>query len=503
MAGALPTGPSAVDLQGSPIYTRVARLTNSQWEHAVTDILRFSAPAGLSGDFAPAIAGTTDFTNNERLLFVDVRNAADFETAAEKAAALATGSSDALAAVYSGTDATGFVQTFGRRAFRRPLTADEQTRYELVFARGEELYGAGFASGAALVIRAMLQSPHFLYRTELGPAGDALNGYEIASKLSFWLLDTTPSDELLDSAAAGQLDGDEGVEATARQMLETRAATEVMREFHGQLYHLDRYASVSKPGVADYAEETNAELAEASYRFFDRVFEEQLGLRDVFTSTTGFVGPRSASLYAAEPVTTGLEARDLGRSRGGYFLQVPFLLLTGNGEESNPIRRGVAVSHDVLCVNLPPFDELPSTPPPTPDQTTRERVTALTAECGECHSVYIDPLGFAFESFDGMGRERTTDNGKPVDTTGSYPFGDGSAEYQGAQELMGILAESTQAHTCYAKKISSYGMQRDIVESDRPLLEALAGVSQEDSLVAMVIALVRDSAFRSRPEVTP
>jgi hypothetical protein len=504
-AGPTPTGLSSVSLQGAPIYTRAQRLTNSQWEHAVTDILRFGAPANLSADFALPVVGVTDFTNNELVLSVDLRNIGDFETAAEKAAALATDSSDALAALYAGTDAAGLVQALGRRAFRRPLTAAEQTRYEGVFALGEQLYGQGFAHGAALVIRALLQSPHFLYRTELGPSGEPLNGYEIASKLTFWLLDTTPSDAWLDAAAAGELDTDAGIEAAARQMLETRAATQVMRDFHGQLYHLGRLANVSKPTGPDYGADTNAELVEASQRFFDRIFEQQLGLREIFTSTHGFVGPGLAPLYGLATAPSAVEERDLGRSRMGYFLEVPFLLVTGTDEESNPIQRGNALSRDVLCMALvPPIVDSNPLPAPVPEQTTRERVTAFTAGCGSgCHSVYIDPLGFAFESFDGMGRERTTDNGKPVDTSASYPFSDGPQSYEDAQELMEILADNTQAHTCYAKKLASYGLQRDIVASDLPLLEGLAGISQGESLSAMVIALVRDPAFRSRTGVTP
>ena len=182
-------GASAIILDGSPIYTRMQRLTNGQWERAVTDVLRFASPANLSQGFSIPVSGdATDFANNEKRLFVDQQAELDFEAGSETAAALATGSPDALARLYAGTDAAGFVRTLGRRAFRRPLTTDEEAKYQGIFALGERLYGAGFANGAALVIRAMLQSPKFLYRSELGPAGAPLDGYEIASKLSFWLL---------------------------------------------------------------------------------------------------------------------------------------------------------------------------------------------------------------------------------------------------------------------------------------------------------------------------
>jgi hypothetical protein len=178
---------------GHPIYTRVQRLTNSQYEHAVTDILGFDAPANLAENFQEPIQGATDFTNNELVLDVGEREVIDYEAASEAAAALATGSDEALEALYAGTDPEGFVQSFGRRAFRRPLTSEEQAKYLEVFEQGETLYGAGFANGAALVIRAMLQSPHFLYRTELGAVGEQLDGYELAAKLSLWLVGSTRS----------------------------------------------------------------------------------------------------------------------------------------------------------------------------------------------------------------------------------------------------------------------------------------------------------------------
>ena len=323
----VPLARSAVDLDGNPFYTRAQRLTNSQWQHAVVDILRLTNAPNLAADFETPVVAFSDFTNNEQALSVTSRLAQSYETATEAAAALATGSDAALSALYAGTDAAGFVGEFGRRAFRRPLTAEEEQKYIAVFAQGETLYGPGFANGAALVIRAMLQAPAFLYRTELGAAGEALDGYEIAAKLSFWLLGTTPSDALLDSAAAGELDSAEGAEEAARGMLEQAAATEVMRDFHGQLLHFARYAQISKVDVPEYTEALNAELEEASYLFFDRVFEENHGVREIWSSSTGYVGPAMAAIYGLPAPASGFEARDLGASRRGFFTQLPFLIV--------------------------------------------------------------------------------------------------------------------------------------------------------------------------------
>jgi hypothetical protein len=504
--GPVPTR-SSVNLEGSPIYTRVQRLTNAEWDNAVADLLRLDAPARLSENFIAPIAGITDFTNNEKLLFVDRQFAIDYEAAAEAAAALATGSPEALATLYAGTDATGFIEAFGRRAFRRPLDAAEIAKFEELFALGEMLYGAGFENGAAVVIRGMLESPHFLYRMERGPAGEPLDGYEIAAKLSFFLLDTTPSDALLDRAGAGELDSAEAAESLARELLEDPRALSVMRDFHGQLHELGFLASISKPGVPGYTEALNAELSDASLSFFDRVFQQGGGLRDILTSTVGFVGSGLAPLYGVEaPASGGLEPMDLGPEREGWFQQAPFSILWSVGEQPHPIRRGLALHTNVLCAALPlPSDETPALPPPSSDGlTNRERIAEFSASCGgECHARFIDPLGFAFEHLDGMGRLRTTDNGKPVDTAGTYPFAEGTQDFANANDLLQILAQSPQAHTCYAKKVTSYALQRDVIENDRPLLEALAVVSNEQSLKELILALVREPAFRVREEGTP
>jgi len=497
---------SSVSLDGSPFYTRAQRLTNAQWEHSVTDILRFDAPANLSQSFLTPAAGVTDFTNNERVLFVDRQFVVDYEAAAEAAAALATGSPEALAAVYDGTNPAEFVQALGRRAFRRPLTATEVAKYEGAFALGEMFYGAGFEHGAAVVIRAMLQSPHFLYRIEFGAAGEPLSGYEVAAKLSLWLLGTTPSDELLDAAEGGELDTVEEVEAVARGMLEDPRALPVMRDFHSQLHELGRIAGIEKAGVPEFTIALNDELAEASTMFFDRVFSAGGGLREILTSTEGFVGTGLASIYGLAVPASGLELRDLGPERQGWFMQAPFLIVESVNDQPDPIRRGLALHTNVLCAALPPpAADPPPLPPPTTDGlTNRERITALTASCGgECHARFIDPLGFAFEAFDGMGRERATDNGKPIDATGSYPFAEGTEAFDSAGELMQVLADSPQAHTCYAKMVTGYGLQRDVVEVDRPLLEALAATSIELSLKETIVRLVRDPAFLVRAEGTP
>ena len=492
-----------MSLEGDPIYTRFMRLTNDQWQRAVQDTLALSAAPDAAQSFEHAVAGTTDFANNEHVLSVTNALWQSYRLASEQAAQLATGSSQALAGIYTGTDATGFIRKLGRRAFRRPLTSQEEQSYAALFSAGQAMSGTGtpFAKGAALVIRGLFQSPYFLYRTELGNDGAPLNGYEIASKLSFCLLGTTPSDALLDVAAAGQLDTAEGVVPAAMQMLEQPSAALTMQQFHRELLHFDRYSTISKIGVAGYTEALNGELEQSSYLFFDRIFQKGLGLRDMLTSTVGYVGPGMARLYGVPAPASGFAERDLGPARAGYFTQLPFLALYAFNEQPDPIHRGLTLNLEFLCADPgKPAVELPPIPPLKPGQTNREMITTLTSGCGQqCHTYYINPLGFAFESFDGMGRVRSMDNGRPIDTAAAYPFAEGVKEFADAPQLMQLMAGSKQAHACYSKKIASYALQRDIVQTDLPTLDALTRVSMGGgSIKQVMLGLVKDPAFRTR-----
>jgi len=506
--GTASTGSSVstmLNLSGSPQYLRFVRLTNSQWANSVQDILKLSSPSGLERDFQSPVAGTTDFANNELVLAVDQRAVSDFQSAAEALAKLVTASSTELSKIYSGTDAAGFIATLGRRAFRRPLSSEESASYLTLFNSGASLTGSAsaFAKGAGLVIRAVLQSPHFIYRTELGDASAPLSSYEIAAKLSLWLRGTTPNDALLDSAAvAGKLDNAEGVAAIAGTMLEEPAAAKVVDGFHAELLHFDRYSNITKLGVDGYNSGLNVEYLEASTRFFDKIFSQGQGLTEILTSSKGFVGPGMAALYGVAPPASGYEERDLGAQRVGYFTQIPFLSLYGLNGEADSIHRGVTINLDLLCAVLgPPAAVLPPVPALMPGQTNRQRISTLTAGCGgACHNQQINPIGFAFEHFDGVGRYQDAENGSlPIDSSGSFEFTEGKQSFQDAGELMRSMAAGTQAHACYSKKLASFAMQRDVVASDQPLLDTMAKASREKGSVKRVILeLVQNDAFRIR-----
>lgn len=495
--------PLPVDMRGMPIYTRFNRLTNEQYENSARALLKLSEPTGVTDGFLHAVTGVTDFANNERVVIVNDTVWRDFQSAAEALAAKVTATDQALQAVVATTDVATFIKTFGRRAFRRELTAEEVTDYTAIHTTGTTFSGSqsAFTKGAALVIAAMFQSPHFLYRSEMADDGKPLSSYEIAAKLSFWLLDTTPSDALLDAAKSGAFDSVDNVAKKATELLEDPAAKTVMRRFHNELFKFDQLDNISKDNVPDYSESLNADFKEASYLFFDRIFGQGLGVKDILTSNVAFASAGMAKLYGATVTGSGMQQITMSPDRIGYYSQVPFLTLWGINADPDSIHRGVRINLDMLCaVPGSPGIELPPVPPIAENQTNRERYTSLTAGCGgACHNTIINPIGFAFENFDGVGRARTTDNGKPVDTTASYPFAEGTKEFKSAPEMLQIIASGKQAHQCYAKRVAGYALQRDLVEADRPLVETLGKVSLEGnaSVKAMMVALVKESAFRT------
>jgi len=495
-------GPRPVSLVGAPLYSRFLRLTNDQWEHSVRDILRLSGPTGVSDGFLHAVSGTTDFDNNERVVFVDNTAASDFQLGAEALADQVTATDAALQSVVATTDVATFIKTLGRRAFRRDLTPAEVTDYQDIHSQGTTAVQgtqSAFTRGARWVISAMLQSPNFLYRIEMGDDGTPLSGYEMAAKLSLWIRDTTPTDALLDSASS--LTTADAAASEAAQLLEDTAAKDVMQKFHSELYKFALYDSIAKTGVAGYTEALNPELKQASVMFFDRIFSSSLGVRDILTSTVGFAGPNMAKLYGLSVSGNAVTQVTMG-DRVGYFSQPPFLALWARNNDPDSIHRGARINLDTLCADPGlPSATLPAIPAAAAGETNRMVITNLTSGCGaECHGQIINPVGFAFENFDGLGRFRDTDNGQPVDTAGEYPFVEGTQAFAGAPELMELMASGVQAHQCWAKKMASYALERDLVEADRPLIETLGAESQGAgaSLKQVMVALVKQDAFRTR-----
>jgi hypothetical protein len=320
--------PLPLVLDGDPKYARVIRLTHEQWENSTRSLLNID-DTQQQQNLAEDASAVYDFSNHEELLLLNANLYRDYQMAAEELAAAIGMDEGALNAIFPQQDARGFIETVGRRAFRRPLTNDELTSLQAIYDEGAGLTENGsspHARGAALVLQALLQSPQYLYRTELGAARSRLSGYELASKLSLLLLSAPPDDDLLDAAERGDLDTDAGLRSIALEMVEQPRAVEVMRHFHGELLHFDNFLNIIKDPeeVPEFSTDLNEELEQAAYMFFDRIFEDSLGVTEILTTTTGFVGPQMAALYELNINGSRMQEVELGSERPGFFTHLPF-----------------------------------------------------------------------------------------------------------------------------------------------------------------------------------
>jgi hypothetical protein len=514
--------------------TRFPKLSNQQWENTVQQLLGLEQRTGFADDFTQEPLDKSYTSEAAAELTIGGDAWARYQTAAERVAELVV-SDDARVERLSPTPtssqslaerAGAFIDSFGRRAYRRPLTDSEKQAYGDLFAEGPTLVGGdALRAGMRLVIEAMLQSPHFLYRVEAAAVAQGLDdrkaflsGYEVATRLSYTLWDSMPSDELLDAAGSGELDSADGVARWAEQMLADARARQTVLAFHEQTFLVASYGTQAKdPALGVDAEALAPALREEARRFFDQVvLEEQGGIAQLLTEPLAFVNEATAPLYGLSDVTGAeLQARELDPSeRVGLLMQLGFLTKNATRNASDPVHRGLLVLRKILCDEPDPPPMAFDLPVVEPGQTTREAYEQATA-CGlSCHGSLINPPGFAFENFDALGRLRTTDNGKPVDTTGSLSIrvGYSSREkqetpaseltFEGPVELVTKLAEEPRVHECYARNWMQFVLGREADPVERGAWELLRGVSAESrSARELLLALDKLDTFRSRVSV--
>ena len=507
-------------MQGLPATSRFPRLSHRQWENTIRDLFYLDAASGKSGLFiGDPVSGGYD--NNSEKLVVSATLWADYQRASEQLAEQVIGDPELMAAIVpavegdSNTIATAFIESFGARVYRRPLSADEVQRHLQVFQAGINIDDDNaFAEGIRVVLQTFLQSPYFLYRVEHSDSvnGDriALSSWEIASKLSYMLWDTMPDQALFAAAASDELSTVSGIETQAARMLTDPRAHEMVAAFHYQTLDVEHYTKISKSAelFPEFDESMREMMIDETMMFVDDiVFEAGGGLRELLTEPYSFVNKTLAPLYGLDPAgfSDELVATDLDPSRrAGILTQLGFLAANASTTENDPIHRGVFLNLNVLCTGLPPPpDVIPPPPPPMEDESLRERIDRHTGKgtCGEgCHGALINPLGFAFENYDPLGRWQTMDAGKPIDATGEFLFLSGLHTFDGGVELAGQIAESKNAHICYIAHLLEYGYARTPQIADNPAIQALSerSLGEDLPITALILELTKSDAFRFR-----
>lgn len=517
-------GTGGAELPALPQASRVPRLSHRQWENTIRDLFHLGATTGKSTLFiGDPISGGYD--NNSEKLVVSATLWTDYQRAAEELAEQVIADPAIVAAIVpavegdSDAKARAFIEQFGRRAYRRPLAAEEVERHLQVFQEGAALGGPDpFLEGVRVVLQAFLQSPHFLYRVERSdvPADDGrirLGGWEVATKLSYMLWDTMPDEALFAAAGSGALDTAAGVAAEAARMLEDPRAHQMVAAFHYQTLQIDHYTKISKSAekFPQFTEPMRDMMVTETMMFVDDVvFEHPVGdLATLLSAPYTFVNATLAPFYGAQGQFTDTFVKtDLDPTqRAGVLTQLGFLASNASSTENDPIHRGVFLNLQVLCSGLPPPpNNVPPPPPPMPGESLRERIDRHTGKgtCGEaCHGYLINPLGFAFEQYDPLGQWQTMDAGKPVDATGTWAFVQGEAAFDGAVALAQIIAGSTEAHQCYVAHLLEYGYARGPQPADAPEIQRLADGSREGtySIKEIILELTTSDAFLLRAPV--
>jgi len=509
-------GDECLELEEVPVPSlRFPRLTHRQWENTVTDLFRLDAAPDLADDFFPDVELGT-FDTDERRLSVTAGLWSDYQRSAETVAASATAAGTMDGWLPAGLPAAGderrdaFIAEFGLRAYRRPLVAADVSRLATVFDAGPTHYPSldPFTAGVRLTLEAMLQSPHFVYRTERSEVVVdglvLLDDYELASKLSYLIWDTMPDDALMAAAADGFLTDPDILGDHAERMFADERAHAKMEHFHEQLFEMERWTDTDH-NVPGWRPELAPMMLEESRLFLESIIFDGGTLRDVLTSNVAFVNEDLAALYGVSGVT-GAEYQEVtldAAERSGLLTRLGFLTKYATLSEPDSIHRGVFINNRLLCRNIQAPPSIPDDLTPT-GTTNRERITSITGPgtCGEsCHHTTINPIGFAFEAYDAIGQLRTEDNGQPIDAAATYVTGiDESITFDGAIDLSEQLATIEAPHNCYSTRLLEFAYGREYADGDSPLVYRAAIGSMNDVLGVreILIELVRSRTFRTR-----
>lgn len=376
--------------------------------------------------------------------------------------------------------AARFVDSFGRRAFRRPL--EESERKALLALYEGKAARAGYAAGIQLVIQAILQSPQFLYRLEpngaSGPGLRALDGFEVATRLSYFIWASAPDDALLDAAASGRLSTQGEVETAARRMLQDPRAASGVKSFFRQWLGLRELDTKESADPASFTPALRDAMVEETLRFSaGAVLDGGDALKTLLTSNKSYLNGPLAKLYGVPaPEGDGFRLVSLPpQQRAGVLTHASLMAVLSGAEQTSPIRRGKFVREKLLCHPIPPPPPSAVIAPPKvdPKHSTKERFIRHRTDptCSACHEL-MDPIGFAFEHYDVVGAWRTMDGEVPVDAVGDvYGTDDVDGSYTGAIELASKLAASEQVRRCMVTQWFRYGLGRAERDADEPVLE--------------------------------
>ncbi len=488
------------------------RLSRTEYNHTVRDLLG----VGLrpADDFPADGGGGGGFDNNASTLFVPPLLLEKYLTAAEEA--LAAAAPEALfrhpVTWYRSESAaaTGDLRDLARRAWRRPVSAPEIARL-LEFYQRTRRRGADSRTATLAAAKAVLVSPNFLFRIEKDPPGltpAAIDDHALASRLSYFLWSSMPDATLFALADAGRLSQPKVLEAQVIRMLADPKARALSEQFVGQWLGIRTLGSVAAPDPQKFPEFTPA-LREAMVaeptEFFAGLVREDRSLLELLDSDYAWVNADLARHYGIPGVSgstfTRVSLSD--RRRGGVTGMAAVLTQTSYPQRTSPVLRGKWLLEEVFGTPPPPPPPLVATLSPNDEKseglTFRQRLEKHRKDpnCAACHA-RLDPLGFALENYDSIGRWRTQVSGEWVDASGELP---GGVVIVGPEALKQVLLNRKQLFVRHlTEKMLAYALGRGVEYYDSPAVKQIAEAVASDGHRAprLILEIVRSAPFRLR-----
>jgi len=483
-------GPTQVLTPGvaTPVKVALRRITETQYRHSIADV--FGPDIKINSRFEPE-------KRVDRLLAIGSAQLSLTSSGLEQYFALATSISDQVlgekqravsvhckpADPTRADDVCGrlFIEQYGERLFRRPLTESE-TLARLHTASVGAKQSNDFYAGLKLALTSLLVAPEFLFRVETAepdpasPGQYRLDSYTKAARLSFLLWDSAPDQELLAAARSGAIHTQAGLKQQITRMIASPRFESGARAFFTDMLQLDGFENLVKDptiypkfnqAVADSAKEQTLKT------IIDLLVNKRADYRDLFTSNETFLNRPLASVYRVPFASSGDWAPytfSQMSERSGILTQVAFLSLFAHPGSSSPTRRGIKLNEIFNCLATPdpPADVDFSKVQAADNGTVRDRLLAHMANpgCAVCH-VHNDPMGLALEHFDGLGQLRTTENGKTIDATADL----GGVTIDGARGLGQLLHDSPRVPACLVLNVYSYAAGRKTDLQDRDFLD--------------------------------
>lgn len=503
---------------GSTPVARLHRLTTSELRNSLQDLLgddiplKDAEPDNVVDGFASIGAGVVTVSPSGVGLYeTAARTATDFvfADAARPSTRLACAPQSAADSACLGKA----IASFGRRAFRRPLTDAELTRFTNLATTIAGREGSSVNAGLRSALNAILQSPSFIYRVELGAPSAADGGklkytdFEMASRLAATLWDSVPDDALLDAAQAGMLGTADGIKTQAARLLADPKAHRAIRAFTDELFGMSRFAeAVKDPALfPTWTDDLKpAMLQELELKVEDMVFSQKGDFFSLYDDRVTFLNHQLAKFYGLPDVQgDGFIRTQLPADSPRVGLLGTGAVLSGHAlpQRTSPTQRGKFVAEALLCRTVPaPPNNVPPLPAmPEPGQTLRQRLEAHRSSpaCSGCHAL-MDPYGFGMEDFDGVGLYRTSDGGSPLDATGTFTGAglDGSA-FKGLAELGAALRKQPVLGPCMVSKLYAESQGRTATELDRATINQLsAGFATGHQVDQLILAMVQSESFR-------